>query len=63
MDIKIKLNNPEEQACLGIFWNKTMLFDDIDDDDEDELNLDDAKEGYVLIIGVLIFSIEIVWET
>lgn len=54
--IKLKLNNPTEEFCIGLYCHaieKITL-----DEDEQETS---SEMGYRIVLGFLIFSIEIIW--
>jgi hypothetical protein len=59
MEVKIKLNNPNDEFCFGLFGHSIMVLDT----EEDDLDLENAEfeSKYRLIIGFIIFSIELIW--
>jgi hypothetical protein len=60
-NVSIDWNNPNEEFALGIFC-QSIYMQWIDNEKLNEpLDEENFKEGYRLIIGFLIFSINIIW--
>ena len=55
---RIKLNNPNEEFCLGLYVHTATKI--TIDEDTDEQEISDEK-AYRIIFGFLIFSIELIW--
>lgn len=53
---RIKLNNPTEDFCVGLYCHSIDKIT-LDESGEEESN----EQGYRVVIGFLIFSIEIIW--
>lgn len=61
MEIKFKLYvNWDDEFCLGIFGHPIMVFED---DGNDDIDLDNGEfeKKYRLVIGLAMFTIELIW--
>ena len=61
MDISIKINDPNNEMCLGLYNHKiTVIKYDNDDDFENQENAN-IEYKQRTVIGFLIFSIDLIW--
>lgn len=54
--IRLKLNNPTEDFCIGLYAHAIDKIT-LNEDGEEQSN----EQGYRVIIGFMVFSIEIIW--
>lgn len=59
MNVRIQLNNPSEEFCLGLYCHKATQY--WENQETGEYNEEDSKTVTRLVIGFLIFNIDVIW--